>query len=289
MLKDKKHSTETVSPKANGWLPLSGFTMAEILIALTIIGIVSALTIPQILGNTGGRSHKLLMQKNYTLLAQALRVAHSKLEFDTSDVDRIVNYSKTGEPAFNDQLSIENLLTKTLDIKKLDKTSHPFAGKLITYTSSAMYSASTTAAIQRAATETSSGVAFDTASGKEKQRGAIFETRDGAYIIFPDKEKLADYGCSKLSPCIAYIDVNGMEPPNALVNCEKDTNTGYLKYNWEDSTNDIIGEDYYSGTTLKGACTIDPMKTNDVFPVLIYGSTVKPAINAADAVLSDHS
>lgn len=268
---------------------LSGFTMAEILIALTIIGIVSALTIPQILGNTSGRSHKLMMQKNYATLAQTLRVAHSKLGFDTSDVDRIVNFSKTGEPAFNDQLSIENLLTKTMDIKKLDKTSHAFVGKLLTYTTNAMYSASTTAAIQRAASETSAGVAFATSSGKEKERGAIFETRDGAYIIFPDKEKLADNGCSKLSPCLAYIDVNGMEPPNALITCEKEANTGYLKYKWEDTTQDIIGEDYYSGNTLKGACAIDPMKTNDIFPVLIYGSTIKPAINAADAVLADHS
>lgn len=268
---------------------LSAFTMAEIMIALTIIGIVSAITIPQLLANTGGRSHKVMMQKNYALLAQTLRVAHSKLDFDTSDVDRIINFSKTGEPPFNDQLSIENLLTKTLDVKKLDKTSHAFTGKLLTYTTSAMYSASTTAAIQRAASETSTGVAFDTGSGKEKQRGAIFETRDGAYFIFPDKEKLADNGCTKLSPCLAYIDVNGMEPPNALINCSQDTNTGYLKYIWEDDTQDIIGEDYYSGNTLKGACTIDPMKTNDIFPVLIYGSTVKPAINAADAVLADHS
>ncbi|MCM1009437.1 MAG: type II secretion system GspH family protein [Fusobacterium sp.] len=267
-------------------LAFSAFTMAEIMIALTIIGIVSAITIPQLLANTGGRSHKIMMQKQYAVLAQTLRVAHAKLDFDTSDVDRIVNYSKSGEPPFNAQLSIENLLTKTMDIKKLDKTSHAFAGKLLSYTSDAMYSASTTAAIERAGSETSTGVAFDT---DEDYRGAIFETRDGAYIIFPDKEKLADNGCSKLSPCLAYIDVNGMEPPNALINCQSDTNTGYLKYKWEDGTNKIIGEDYYSGNTLKGACTIDPMKTNDVFPVLIYGSTIKPATNAADAVLADHS
>lgn len=266
---------------------LSGFTMAEILIALTIIGIVSALTIPQILGNTSGRSHKLMMQKNYATLAQTLRVAHSKLEYDTSDVDRIVNYSKAGDTTpFNSQLSIENLLTKTMDIKKLDKTSHAFVGKLLTYTTSAMYSASTTAAIQRAGTETSTGIAFDTS---KDYRGAIFETRDGAYIIFPDKKDLATLACTKLSPCLAYIDVNGMEPPNALITCEKEANTGYLKYKWEDTTQDIIGEDYYSGNTLKGACAIDPMKTNDIFPVLIYGSTIKPAINAADAVLADHS
>lgn len=286
MFKNKTCPSLTAIPKASVWMALRAFTMAEILIALTIIGIVSALTIPQILGNTSGRSHKIMMQKNYAVLSQALRVAHSKLEFDTSDVDRIVNYSKTGEPAFKDQLSIENLLTKTMDIKKLDKTSHAFAGKLIGYTSNATYSASTTAAISRAGTETGTGIAFDTT---KDYRGAIFETRDGAYIIFPDKKDLATQACTKLSPCLAYIDVNGMEPPNALVNCEKDANTGYLKYKWEDTTQDIIGEDYYSGNTLKGVCTIDPMKTNDVFPILIYGSTIKPAINAVDAVLGDHS
>lgn len=268
----------------------SGFTMAEIIIALTIIGIVAVITIPQILGNTSGRSHKLMMQKNYTVLAQALRVAQSKLDFDTSDIDRFVNYSESGgsPTPLTKQRSIENLLTKTMDIKKLDKTSHAFAGKLLSYDNDAMYSASTTAAISRAATETSTGVTFDT---DEDYHGAIFETRDGAYIIFPDKEKLAANGCSKKSPCIAYIDVNGIDQPNALINCESDANTGYLNYNWEDEdgTDKIIGEDYYIGNTLKGACTIDPMKTNDVIPVLIYGSTIKPATNAADAVLSDHS
>lgn len=273
-----------------------GFTMAEILIALTIIGIVAALTIPQIIGNTGGRANKLMMQKNFTVLAQTLRVAHSKLDFDTSDIDRFVNYSETGsDPTpLTKQRSIENLLTKTMDIKKLDKTSYAFTGKLLTYTSDALYKppGSTpgvgSAAISRSATETSTGVAFATSSGKEKERGGIFETRDGAYIIFPDKEKLSTYGCTKKSPCIAYIDVNGADQPNALINCEKDANAGILNFKWENST-DIMSEDYYNGTTLKGACVIDPMKTNDILPVLIYGSTIKPALNAADAVLSDRS
>lgn len=255
-----------------------GFTMAEILIALSIIGVVAALTIPQILGNTSGRSHKIMMQKAYTVLSQTLRIAGSKQDYDMSDVDRIVNKTGAGAPAAELQLSVENLLTKTMDITKLEDTSHAFTGKLLTIKDDGT--------MERASSESATGIAVDTT---QDYGGAIFETREGVYYIFPDKKKIADDGCTKDSPCLAYIDVNGKEPPNMLITCANDSNTGYWKY-WKSSTDDDTKwHDYFNGNTKKGACAIDPMRVNDVFPVLIYGSTVIPALNAVDAVLADHT
>lgn len=257
----------------------SAFTMAEILIAMSIIGVIAALTIPQILGNTSGRSHKIMLQKAYATLSQTLRIAQTKLDYNMSDVDRIINKTGSGAPAAELQLSVENLLTKTMDITKLDKTSHPFAGKLLTISDS-------DAKLSRASTETATGAAID---ASKDYGGAIFETREGVYYIFPDKKKIAEEGCTKESPCLAYIDVNGIEPPNMLITCANDSNTGYWKY-WKNSgEDDTKWHDYYNGTTKKGACTIDAMRINDVFPVLIYGATVIPALNAVDAALADHS
>lgn len=276
MLKDKKQLAQTASPKASGWIPLSGFTMAEILIAMTIIGIVAAITIPQILGNTSGRSNKLMIQKTYAVLSQTLKIAQGKLEYNTSDVDRIVNKTGTGAPAIELQLSIENLLKKTLDIEFLDtKTTHAFSGKLLTLGDDGT--------LTRASSETAAGITVNN-SGAGDKRGAIFETREGAYYIFPDKGKIDAEACTKSNPCLVYIDVNGPEPPNMLVTCANDANTGYYKW---DATNKVV-KYMKNSSTEAGMCSIDGMKVNDVYPVLIYGATVVPALNAVDAILTNH-
>ena len=253
----------------------SAFTMAEILIAMTIIGIIAAITLPQLLGNTSGRANKLMIQKSYAVLSQALRIGQAKLDYDTSDVDRIVNKTGSGAPAIELQLSIENLLKKTMDIEYLDtKTNHAFSGKILT-----LGDAGT---LTRATSDTATGI---TVSASEDSRGAIFETREGAYYIFPDKDKVADEACTKDNPCLVYIDVNGPEAPNMLVTCATEGNTGY--YEWDDTDKKV--KYMKNNTTEAGTCTIDGMKVNDVYPVLIYGSTVVPALNAVDEILKSHS
>lgn len=252
------------------------FTMAEILIAMTIIGIIAAITIPQILGNTSGRANKLMIQKTYAVLSQALRIGQSKLDYNTSDVDRIVNKTGAGAPAIELQLSIENLLKKTMDIEYLDtKTTHAFSGKLLTLKDDGT--------LERASADSATGITVN-GSGAGDKRGAIFETREGAYYIFPDKAKIDAEACTKDNPCLVYIDVNGPEAPNMLVTCSTESNTGYYKW---DSTDQKV-KYMKNSTTEAGTCAIDGMKINDVYPVIIYGSTVVPALNAADVILTDH-
>ena len=259
------------------------FTMAEILIAMTIIGIIAAITIPQILGNTSGRSNKLMIQKTYTVLSQALKIGQAKLDYNTSDVDRIVNRTGSSEPAIELQLSIENLITRTMDATKLDTTTHAFSGKLLSIEKNTAAAGETPVyafELSRASSETNTGA--DLGSGDT--RGAIFETREGAYFIFPEKKKIAADACTKDSPCLAYIDVNGKEPPNALVTCSTESNTGY--WTWDDTNYKVK---YMKDSSHEaGICAIDGMKVNDVYPVFIYGATVVPALNAVDAILTDH-
>lgn len=50
----------------------SAFTLAEVLITLGIIGVVSAMTLPIIISNTQGKENQALLKKAYSTLSQAL-------------------------------------------------------------------------------------------------------------------------------------------------------------------------------------------------------------------------
>lgn len=286
-MNEKKHHRWNLMNWSNG--SGSAFTMAEIMIALTIIGVVAAITLPQLIGNTGGRSHKLMMQKNYALLSQALKIGSAKLEYNTSEVDRIVNKTGAGAEDLNLQVSIENLLTKTMDVKKLDATTHAFSGKFVALGAT---DSDGRAELDWETNEDAGGITVDD-SGAGDQRGAIFETRDGSYIIFPDKNDIDEHACTKASPCLAYIDVNGPESPNSMITCANIDDTGYWYWDYEENSTGEVTKDetkYMEDSTNEaGTCTVDPMRINDVFPVLIYGGTVVPALNAVEAVITDHS
>lgn len=277
-----------------------GFTMAEIMIAMTILGVVALLTLPQIIGNTGGRSNKLMIQKSYAVLSQAMKMAYAKMDYDTSEVDRITSYTESGPGAVDvaDQKSIENILLKTLDVQKLDDKTHPFTSTKYWK----MYRNNTTGvSLLYRADAPSSGTLTVGSASDDHEKGAIFKTREGVYYIFPDKDKIETDGCTLNSPCLAYIDVNGIDSPNTLMACDTDANTGFwnpiakqYQQRKQDSNADGTPKYEEDGTTpvyvneAVAACTFDAMNTTDIFAVLIYGGTVVPAANIDEVVLQDH-
>lgn len=55
-----------------------GFTLAEVLITLGIIGIVAALTLPSMINNSNKKEFEALLKKQYSALQQAvLRVKYN--------------------------------------------------------------------------------------------------------------------------------------------------------------------------------------------------------------------
>ena len=54
-------------------MKLKGFTLAEVLIALVIIGVVAAITVPIIIANSQEQAIKSALKKNYSVLQQALQ------------------------------------------------------------------------------------------------------------------------------------------------------------------------------------------------------------------------
>ena len=55
-----------------------GFTLAEVLITLTIIGVVAAITIPSLIQNYQYRAWTAQLKKSYATLNQGFRRIHGK-------------------------------------------------------------------------------------------------------------------------------------------------------------------------------------------------------------------
>lgn len=60
-----------------------GFTLAEVLITLVIIGVIAAMTVPTLMNNTQGQENKTAFKKAISAMNQALTAEHS-LEGNTS-------------------------------------------------------------------------------------------------------------------------------------------------------------------------------------------------------------
>lgn len=57
------------------YIQQKGFTLAEVLITLGIIGVVAAMTMPSIVGRYKEKQHTIQLQKVYSILSQAFKMA----------------------------------------------------------------------------------------------------------------------------------------------------------------------------------------------------------------------
>ena len=83
----------------------SGFTLAEVLVTLMIIGVIAAMTIPSLMQSTAQQEYKAALKKGISMLNQAITM----------------NYALDGVDAIDYQTSaIKDLLTKRLNVMSLD-------------------------------------------------------------------------------------------------------------------------------------------------------------------------
>ena len=169
-----------------------GFTLAEVLITLGIIGVVAAMTMPTLMNSTQGAQYKAAYKKALSALSQAvvLNVALDDYNFADLDAD---NYTLT------DMLSSRMIVVRTEtgsnNIKNGDKDY-----KVTTTTGTH----EGTQGVEIAATNTT-----------------LF-FNDGIMFSFPTEAK----NCSKddttgsTTPCYGFIDVNGVKAPNKMVKCD---------------------------------------------------------------------
>ncbi len=66
---------ENSPPRENGGL--KGFTLAEVLITLVIIGVIAAITVPSLMNNTNAQEYKSAFKKSISVLNQALTLNYA--------------------------------------------------------------------------------------------------------------------------------------------------------------------------------------------------------------------
>ena len=160
-----------------------GFTLAEVLITLAIIGVVAAMTIPSVIVNTNQQEFKTGLKKAVSVLNQAITMNVALENITPADVTEV---SKTT----NDTNSLMSYLAKRLNVIK-ETESLTFGGN-------------------NAAFYTADGMRFEfpTAGG-----GSMFKT--GAT---PDGKT-----CTTKKPCVVLVDVNSDKKTNPQTNGQQAT------------------------------------------------------------------
>ncbi len=224
----------------------AAFTLAEVLITLGKIGVVAAMTIPTLIANIKGARIRTQLKKGISTLNQAARLnlANNDWDFGT------VNYS---DPTMKmTTLLDENLSGKTfLGNYEYDRNKHGYVIKSfedeVTWNdflgSSAWY------------------ILYQLSDGMII---GMTQTPQDCTIESYRKDKNA-YGLR----CSGFIDVNGKQLPNSLIECSN-----------PDDTKPIWSDNYKE-------CTVKITgNTGDIFPIMFYDSTVVPSSNAGKYILN---
>ena len=238
-----------------------GFTLAEVLITLGIIGVVAAMTIPVLLANTTSQKYRSKFKKTISTLSQAARMSDAQYGFDYSGIN--VRCSKNGGTEhpenimsvcsiINGTIKSATYFLKASDIK-LNK-----AGKTENYSI------------------TSNFTKNQVTSLSNLSNVHAYVLNDGTIIAFSpymgtfgctlkSGEVLKDgYSGTNMASCAGFIDVNGVDLPNKEVSCSSGSNSL--------SKNNCIVKNNAKDLT-------------DIYPIRFHDGVVEPATAAARYVL----
>jgi len=168
-----------------------GFTLAEILITLTVIGVVAALTIPTLLQNTNQAELKTALKREYANWTQA----YLQLSAENGGIEAV--FSGDGS-ASADANAMNAFLTKFSYIKNCG------SGMGCWYTTA-----------QKALDGSTLYENFDADFNNNYGKAIL---ADGSMIIMKDKVGICNFGTGDgplNETCALFgIDVNGAKPPN---------------------------------------------------------------------------
>ena len=257
------------------------FTMAEILISLTIIGIVAALVLPGLTDNTTSKQFLVTFKKSLSVVNQAvdtnyalsgLDFAGNRENFNTivgeiltnrlgADLEEGVNWTISGSGGFDSNCTGEK--------KGFAKEGDKCIGNVKSFK---VGSAGTSVYSFR------DGLASLILLGSYKDNGKLVQPMpcksDGQRMAVPVTPGSSDNRFTYSSDgiyCLAYLDVNGPKGPNRIISC----------------VNGLVNGGKISQNVSASGCIISADMVVDVFPVLIYGDTVVPATPAGWAVFRE--
>lgn len=238
----------------------NAFTLSEVLIALTIIGVVAAITVPRVMTGTNTKANVIKLKRAYTSIEEALRIASARNNYNMADITNLAA-GDTSHP-----YNAQSLLSGAFDAKALS-TTHSARGSGLSYNSTTgkpnttldSYNANTSIA---------------------RSNDLSYQGRNGAFYSILFKTSTGNSGdvpngCTSDAPCILYIDINGRNNgPNEIITCT--------------SRSDVVGSfatDSGGFYTEPDACEVDDSVITDIYQFFIYDGEVKPATSATVAVL----
>ena len=244
-----------------------GFTLAEVLITLGIIGVVAAMTIPTLISNTNGAQFKTAYKKALSTLNQAIVMNVALEDYDFSALVAETNKGKDADGTVSKTMSyiLRNRLQSATNVTDTYKFPEKIEYTVTNYTCT------------KDDVDNSNAMGCTT-EGQEVdyQKEITLTTANWSIFSFADGTAFAYNGaaanCSvRNEDCIGFIDVNGTTNPNNVTVCTS-------------------GEEGGTGTAdaekdNAGACEVAASGINDIFPVFFYGQTVEPGTDAARAVL----
>ena len=239
-----------------------GFTLAEVLITLGIIGVVAAMTIPNLIANTKAHQYRVAFKKAVSTLSQAARMSQAQYGYDFAGVDFKCGSNPAKEhpessmticALFNGTLTGSTYFANLADIK--DKN-----GKKYSVTPGYFMKAGpgrTVDALQAYLLADGTIVAVSKRLGIQGicSLPVGYSLQERGYDDLPEMY---------MSDCWGLIDVNGTALPNKEVTCS----SGSQEIT---STNCIVKNDAQHMT--------------DVYPIRLHDGIVEPASAAARYVL----
>ena len=177
----------------------SGFTLAEVLITLGIIGVVAAMTMPTLMNATNGAQYKTAYKKALSVISQAVVL---NLALDDYDLGTT---TETGTGA--DDISMFALLKNRTNVVRTETGAIEGYNFILGRSATSQDSAGNT--------------------GLADNYTVFFN--DGIMFTFPKAAK----NCTEVnasdgpsSNCYGFIDVNGTKAPNRETICSNGENTG---------------------------------------------------------------
>ena len=181
-----------------------GFTLAEVLITLGIIGVVAAMTMPTLMNSTQGAQYKAAYKKALSALSQAVTLNVALDEWNFADAD---NSTYKLQDMFESRMNVVRSACSSGCSEKSNE---------ITDAKGKPYKVSVG----------SGALQGMTAGGIESANTTLF-FNDGIMFTYnptaSTKCTQADGATAK--PCYGFIDVNGIKAPNRVVQCDNSTAT----------------------------------------------------------------
>ena len=223
-----------------------GFTLAEVLITLMIIGIVAALTIPSVISNYQQQEFKTGLKKAVSVLNKAIQT-NIALEGETPYENKdLANYLKRHMNVVQANISLDDYI----GLEKTHGHLVKYGSNRHFYTADGMRYEFTRFAYNENLILHESGIKV---GATENNTTNFSEGRCGSYGLLNNKK------FTLTAPCLVTVDVNGDKKPNPIV--------------------DIV---YWANGNIKSANpnylypAVKDKKLTDVFPILITDEKAIP-------------